>query len=110
MEGGEGNAKRGCGRWMEDCGRGAAVEQLTARGMEEYQSPQWGAIAEFELLDAYAKLSIPAMGAIGCNCGGRSKNRISIPAIGGNRTTHGTLNEQDGYQSPRWGAIVVVVR
>ena len=33
MESGEGNAKRGCGRWMEDCGRGAAVEQLTARGM-----------------------------------------------------------------------------
>ena len=36
MESGEVNAKRGCGR-------GAAVEQLTARGME-YQSPQWGAI------------------------------------------------------------------
>lgn len=33
MESGEGNAKRVCGRWMEDCGRGAAVEQLTARGM-----------------------------------------------------------------------------
>lgn len=43
MEGGEGNAKRGCGRWMEESGRGAAVEQLTARGMD-YQSPQWGAI------------------------------------------------------------------
>lgn len=28
---------------MEECGRGAAVEQLTTRGME-YQSPQWGAI------------------------------------------------------------------
>ena len=28
---------------MEDCGMGAAVEQLTARGME-YQSPKWGAI------------------------------------------------------------------
>ena len=34
MESGEGNAKRGCGR-------GAAVVQLTARGME-YQSPRWG--------------------------------------------------------------------
>ena len=33
MESGEGNAKMGCGRWMEECGRGAAVEQLTARGM-----------------------------------------------------------------------------
>ena len=43
MESGEVNAKRGCGRWVEECGRGAAVEQLTARGME-YQSPQWGAI------------------------------------------------------------------
>ena len=61
MEGGEGNAKRGCGGWMEECGRGAAVEQLTTRGMlsipamggnsESYkalmnlmafQSPQWG--------------------------------------------------------------------
>lgn len=28
---------------MEESGRGAAVEQLTARGMD-YQSPQWGAI------------------------------------------------------------------
>lgn len=26
---------------MEECGRSAAVEQLTARGME-YQSPRWG--------------------------------------------------------------------
>lgn len=25
--------KVGRGRWMEECGRGAAVEQLTARGM-----------------------------------------------------------------------------
>lgn len=33
MESGEGNAKRGGGRWMEECGGGAAVEQLTARGM-----------------------------------------------------------------------------
>lgn len=33
MESWKGNAKRGCGGWMEECGRGAAVEQLTARGM-----------------------------------------------------------------------------
>ena len=33
MESGEGNAKRGCGRWMEESGMGAAVEQLTARGI-----------------------------------------------------------------------------
>lgn len=44
MESGKGNAKKGCGRWMEECGRGAAVEQLTARGTE-YQSPRWGAYA-----------------------------------------------------------------
>ncbi len=61
MEGGEGNAKRGCGRRMEECGRGAAVEQLTARGMK-YQSPQWGAIVlrTFEPEEGY--VSIPAMG------------------------------------------------
>lgn len=35
-----GERKEGCGRWMEESGRGAAVEQLTARGMD-YQSPQW---------------------------------------------------------------------
>lgn len=64
MESGEGNAKRGCGRWMEECGRGAAVEQLTARGME-YQSPQLGAIA--------------------VNGNPDFKYYVSIPAIGGNR-------------------------
>ena len=61
MEGGEGNAKRGCGRWMEECGRGAAVEQLTARGME-YQSPQWGAIGLFNFIVGMRGVSIPAMG------------------------------------------------
>lgn len=35
---------------MEDCGRGAAVEQLTARGMEEYQSPQWGVRKNYNLM------------------------------------------------------------
>ena len=36
---------------MEESGMGAAVEQLTTRGME-YQSPQWGAIVilYFEIL------------------------------------------------------------
>ena len=62
MESGEGNAKRGCGRWMEECGRGAAVEQLTARGMEEYQSPRWGAIARRRKTMSKTMLSIPAMG------------------------------------------------
>lgn len=62
MESGEGNAKRGCGRWMEESGRGAAVEQLTARGMEEYQSPQLGAIAVNGNPDFKYYVSIPAMG------------------------------------------------
>lgn len=31
---------------MEECGMGAAVEQLTARGMD-YQSPQWGVCMNF---------------------------------------------------------------
>lgn len=34
---------------MEDCGRGAAVEQLTARGMK-YQSPQWGVRKNYNLM------------------------------------------------------------
>lgn len=46
---------------MEECGRGAAVEQLTARGME-YQSPQWGAIAVPLLKELQERISIPAMG------------------------------------------------
>ena len=63
MESGKGNAKRGCGRWMEERGRGAAVEQLTARGM----------------------LSIPAMGAIENANSKILFHNISIPAMGGNR-------------------------
>lgn len=46
---------------MEECGRGAAVEQLTARGME-YQSPRWGAIAKAPQATGDAIVSIPAMG------------------------------------------------
>lgn len=61
MESGEGNAKMGCGRWMEESGRGAAVEQLTARGME-YQSPQWGAIGLFNFIVGMRGVSIPSMG------------------------------------------------
>ena len=61
MESGKGNAKKGCGRWMEECGRGAAVEQLTARGTE-YQSPQWGAIGEIKRAAHINCVSIPAMG------------------------------------------------
>ena len=45
---------------MEECGRGAAVEQLTTRGM--LSIPAMGAIAEGEMFDAAIVLSIPAMG------------------------------------------------
>ena len=45
---------------MEECGRGAAVEQLTTRGM----------------------LSIPAMGAIGMDLSALITIKISIPAMG----------------------------
>lgn len=80
MESGEGNAKRGCGRWMEECGRGAAVEQLTARGME-YQSPQWAIGWYVSLIGLYV-ISIPAMGAIEfCPCS-RKTAILSIPAMG----------------------------
>jgi hypothetical protein len=48
---------------MEECGMGAAVEQLTARGM----------------------LSIPAMGAIENANSKILFHNISIPAMGGNR-------------------------
>lgn len=48
---------------MEECGRGAAVEQLTARGM----------------------VSIPTMGAIENANSKILFHNISIPAMGGNR-------------------------
>lgn len=71
---------------MEECGRGAAVEQLTARGME-YQSPQWGAIGLFNFIVGMRGVSIPAMGggAIGIGGGVTMSDTISIPAMGGNR-------------------------
>ena len=46
---------------MEECGRGAAVEQLTARGMD-YQSPQRGAIVNDSKKALLIFVSIPAMG------------------------------------------------
>lgn len=82
MESWKGNAKRGCGRWMEDCGRGAAVEQLTARGM----------------------VSIPTMGAIENANSKILFHNISIPAMGGNRARYcysaggGSINPRDGGQ------------
>ena len=69
---------------MEECGRGAAVEQLTARGME-YQSPQWGAIGHRKT------------GCMG--------EKVSIPAMGGNSPYIRWRTVLPFYQSPRWGAI-----
>lgn len=45
---------------MEESGRGAAVEQLTARG--KYQSPRWGAIDVKNIYEEVIAISIPAMG------------------------------------------------
>ena len=45
---------------MEECGRGAAVEQLTARGM--LSIPAMGAIDPQRKIVMNAKISIPAMG------------------------------------------------
>ncbi len=67
---------------MEECGRGAAVEQLTTRGM----------------------LSIPAMGAIGMDLSALITIKISIPAMGGNRVRKPLhlglllINPRDGGQ------------
>lgn len=67
---------------MEDCGRGAAVEQLTARGM----------------------VSIPTMGAIENANSKILFHNISIPAMGGNSTHMGRrypcsrINPRDGGQ------------
>lgn len=73
---------------MEECGRGAAVEQLTARGME-YQSPQWGAIGHRKT------------GCMG--------EKVSIPAMGGNSPYIRWRTVLPFYQSPRWGAIDAIV-
>lgn len=83
MESWKGNAKRGCGGWMEECGRGAAVEQLTARGMVSI--PTMGAIENANSKILFHNISIPAMGAIAVKIGGVTNEYISIPAMGGNR-------------------------
>lgn len=68
---------------MEECGRGAAVEQLTARGME-YQSPQLGAIVKKSLRKIWKEISIPAMG------GNRRGKKIMI--------NEKTINPRNGGQ------------
>lgn len=103
MESGEGNAKRGWGRWMEDCGRGAAVVQLTARGME-YQSPQWGAIDNQRQQRLQHRVSIPAMGGNSEQGVHLFRARESIPAMGGNSALSAEcvgiveINPRDGGQ------------
>ena len=88
---------------MEECGRGAAVEQLTARGME-YQSPKWGAIGSFNFIVGMRGVSIPAMGAIGDKNETRRADAVSIPEMGGNSrlqpTVHGRrhINPRNGGQ------------
>ena len=87
---------------MEECGRGSAVVQLTARGMlsipamggnsnydifakckAEYQSPRWGAI-EVRIADHIGKeISIPAMGG-NSRCKANSRHgRCINPRDGG---------------------------
>lgn len=66
---------------MEECGMGAAVDQLTARGME-YQSPRWGAIDRISLYSQNGNISIPAMG------GNRGRNGLPL------RTE--SINPRDG--------------
>ena len=66
---------------MEECGRGAAVEQLTARGM----------------------VSIPTMGTIENANSKILFHNISIPAMGGNSTAYPYIIKTETYQSPQWG-------
>lgn len=87
---------------MEDCGRGAAVEQLTARGMVSI--PTMGAIENANSKILFHNISIPAMGAIDFVCCRWHDIGVSIPAMGGNRTNtdrqkfFGYINPRDGGQ------------
>lgn len=69
---------------MEECGRGAAVEQLTARGMVSI--PTMGAIENANSKILFHNISIPAMGgAIERDTATQPEADLSIPAMGGNR-------------------------
>lgn len=70
---------------MEECGRGAAVEQLTARGM----------------------VSIPTMGAIENANSKILFHNISIPAMGGNSTQQ-RHTEFTTHINPRNGGAIAV--
>lgn len=86
---------------MEDCGRGAAVEQLTARGME-YQSPRWGTIGQTDNINREEIISIPAMR------GNRDEDPAAAfvwninPRDGGNRVIL-TQQHHTEYINPRDG-------
>ncbi len=88
---------------MEECGGGAAVEQLTARGM--LSIPAMGAIAVKILSGVLPVISIPAMGAIAQLDVIKNDDRISIPAMGGAIAETKERIEYDDNQSPQWGAI-----
>lgn len=103
MESGEGNAKRGCGRWMEECGRGAAVEQLTARGMVSI--PAMGGNSTQQRHTEFTTHINPRNGgAIAVEVLNIYRLSVSIPAMGGNRTFDGAsleyadINPRDGGQ------------
>lgn len=67
---------------MEECGRGAAVEQLTARGMVSI--PTMGAIENANSKILFHNISIPAMG------GNSSRDILPLSAF--------CINPRDGGQ------------
>lgn len=87
---------------MEECGRGAAVEQLTARGME-YQSPRWGAIVKKSLRKIWKEISIPAMGGNRNICLQDLKIMYINPRNGGAIATDVFVEITPYNQSPQWG-------
>lgn len=72
---------------MEESGRGAAVEQLTARGMD-YQSPRWGAIAVYGLQSDKRSVSIPSMGGNRKQLDNGHAEECINPRNGGNSMNH----------------------
>lgn len=85
---------------MEECGRGAAVEQLTARGMVSI--PTMGAIENANSKILFHNISIPAMGAIDFVCCRWHDIGVSIPAMGGNRARY-CYSAGGGSINPRYG-------
>ena len=74
---------------MEECGRGAAVEQLTTRGM--LSIPAMGGNSEsYKALMNLMAFQSPQWGAIGYPTATRIPANLSIPAMGGNRVVNTT--------------------